>query len=122
MLGAQMPVVMLDHAGVAMPEVLATTISGTPFITASEAQVWRRPWKVMRGVMAARAHASSIGRHWTAARTFTGKLPWPLIGLGNLLPSAIGAHQRGPERPLRPAGSQLVAHSDWSKRVNRLRL
>jgi hypothetical protein len=34
----QMPVVILDHAGVLVPErLLATTISGTPFITASQA-------------------------------------------------------------------------------------
>src|SRR6516164_9570455 len=47
------------------PRFFATTISGTPAMTASEAHVWRRMWKVIAGAILARAHASFIGRAWS---------------------------------------------------------
>jgi hypothetical protein len=49
----QMAVVFLDHSGVGVPEILATTINGTPFITVRLAQVWRSAWKVTGGVIRA---------------------------------------------------------------------
>jgi hypothetical protein len=58
----QMAVMPLDHPGVGMPEVLCTTINGTPFIAAKLAQVWRSAWKLTDGVIRAQAQAARIGR------------------------------------------------------------
>jgi len=39
------------------PKFFATTKSGVPFMTASDAQVCRKPWNEMRGLIFARSHA-----------------------------------------------------------------
>jgi hypothetical protein len=44
----------------AYPRCFATTISGTPAMTASEAHVWRRMWKVMARSWRARRLPSSV--------------------------------------------------------------
>src|SRR5262245_48838900 len=46
----------------ACPRFFATTSNGTPFITACEAHVWRRIWKLISGLILARVHASAMGR------------------------------------------------------------
>ncbi len=56
-----MPVMLLDHAGVGMPEILGRHQSGTPAITASEAQVWRKAWNETRGLILACAQAACMG-------------------------------------------------------------
>jgi hypothetical protein len=57
---------LLDHPCIA--KFLATTISGTSFITARLAHVCRKPWKDIRGLILARSHASIIGRAWSDLR------------------------------------------------------
>ena len=56
-----MAVMLLTIRVLAWPRFLATTTSGTPFMTASEAHVCLRAWKVAGGVILARLTPSVIG-------------------------------------------------------------
>src|SRR6516165_12405046 len=80
------------------PRFFATTISGTPAMAARLAQVWRRPWKLICGVIFARLQAAAINRDccdrpqgWPSARNSI--VAWPgrpaQTCLKNAAPSSV---------------------------------
>jgi hypothetical protein len=65
-------VVLFNHPRVGCPRFFAATSNGTPFMTACEAHVCRKPWKPIGGLILACSQASAIGRSCSDSRH------WPL--------------------------------------------